>query len=789
MKLNVSMELMKAMDFARDEAMRTGSFSVGADHLMLGILREGTGPGCEALESLGVNLQEMKQFIDERIFTNEHVAYDQKENVTYSPQAHSVLSIAVLHGRRFARTQTTSLEVVMALCSAAGTVSRTFLQENGVNPERLGAFAATWYADHMEQPAFNEKAAAGPVPGAMPSPEDPAAPSVNNLEDFGYDMTAAAAEGKFKAARGRSTEIGRIMQILGRRDKNNPMLVGEPGSGKSAIVEHVALLLSKGEVPDSIKGKVLFSLDIASVVAGTKFRGEFEKRLKDIIREVKERGNIILFIDEFHTIVGAGETTGGGLDAASLLRPALSRGEIHCIGCITPDEYSKVIQKDKSMDRCFQKVEVAPTDASETLKILQLHKSTYEDHHNVRYSDEALSCCVKLADRYIQDRCFPDKAMDVMDEAGSMVRLRSRSRGPARVGAADVSRVISMMSGVPVERVAKKESQKLLKMEEKLSERIICQDEAVGTVARAIRRSRSGIKDPRRPIGTFMFLGPTGVGKTQLAKSLADYLFDSEDNMVRIDMSEYGDKINVSRLVGAPPGYVGYDQGGQLSEAVRRKPYCVVLLDEIEKAHPDVFNLLLQVLDDGRLTDSFGRSVNFRNTIIIMTSNVGSREMEQYGSGLGFSTGDDPTILEGKRKGVAVKAVKQTFPPEFLNRVDEQVFFHSLGKAELASIVDIELKGLRSRLAELGYRLDVSTAARKFIAEWGYDPAYGARPLKRAVRKWVEDPVSEYLTGHITAVKTAAVIKIDMNAEKDGTAVYSDILSSTRRTRSRTKGL
>ena len=569
-------------------------------------------------------------------------------------------------------------------------------------------------------------------------------PEKSVIEDFGFDLTKAAAEGKLDPVVGRETEIARVIEILGRRKKNNPMLIGEPGVGKSAIVEGIALRIAGGSISPALAKKRLISLDIASVVAGTKYRGDFEKRLKSIIKEASSNPDIILFIDEFHTIVGAGGAQ-GSLDAANILKPALARGELQCIGATTMDEFAKIVEKDGALDRRFQKIVVEPTDIQQSITILENLKPNYEDFHKVTYNDEAIEACVRLTDRYITDKSLPDKAIDALDEAGSMIRLNltKDKRTGNIVDAEDIATVVSKMTGIPVNKVAESEGNRIMKMKGRLQSRIIGQDDAIEKVVRAIQRNRAGLKDPNRPIGTFLFFGPTGVGKTQLAKCLAEYLFDSQENMVRIDMSEYMEKFTVSRLVGAPPGYVGYEEGGQLSERVRSKPYCVVLLDEIEKAHPDIFNILLQVLDEGRLTDSNGRVVSFRNTIVIMTSNVGSRELDEYGSGVGFATSGKS--VSKNRQSVLEKAIRKSFPPEFINRVDERIFFNALTKEDIEKIIDIELKDLRSRAEEAGYKLVVTPSAKRFIADAGFDPAFGARPLKRAVMKYVEDPVSEFI--------------------------------------------
>ncbi|MCQ2143343.1 MAG: ATP-dependent Clp protease ATP-binding subunit, partial [Bacteroidales bacterium] len=618
-----------------------------------------------------------------------------------------------------------------------------------------------------------------------PSPEEEApAPeekeNASPLAEFGYDMTAAAAEGRLDPVIGREEQIERVAQILGRRRKNSPLLVGEPGVGKSAIVEGIAINITSGKVPPALKGKKIISLDIASVVAGTRYRGDFEKRLKDIIKEASSRPEVILFIDEFHTIVGAGGSS-GSLDAANMLKPALARGEIQCIAATTLDEFTKIVEKDGALDRRFQKVMIEPADVAYSIRILTNLKEKYEEHHLVEYTPEAISACVRMSERYITDRCLPDKAIDVMDEAGSRVRIKGtvdkKLRGTHIVHEEDVAQIISQMTGIPAAKVAQGEGAKLLGMEEKLATRRIGQDEAISRVVRTIRRGRAGIKDPGRPIGSFIFFGPTGVGKTQLAKSIAEYLFDSEDNMVRIDMSEYNEKINISRLIGAPPGYVGFEEGGQLSEKVRRKPYCVVLLDEIEKAHPDVFNLLLQVLDEGRLTDSNGHVVNFRNTIVIMTSNVGSREVGDFGKGIGFtSTGESDSE---RKKSLMEKAVKKAFPPEFLNRIDEVVYFEQLSRESIEKIIDISLKGLTKRALDAGYRIRITEGAKKLVAEAGYDPGYGARPLGRAIQKYIEDPLSEFIIADSLAVSVSRdsgvrSLKVALSKDRTTTEVSAE---------------
>ncbi|MBE6250198.1 MAG: ATP-dependent Clp protease ATP-binding subunit [Bacteroidales bacterium] len=742
MEIRISDQLNSIINYSREEAMRTGSYGIAPDHLLLGILRHRENAAVDALLGVGTDLNELKQFIDSHIFTNEHIPYSEIENVSFSRGAQNVLSFTILEATKVRCKEAGPQHLLLAICRAAGSYGSSYLRDTGVDYGYIFRYLdRNSMLGREEQENQEEESSETPEIHIRTSEQKEQEPQVPALEEFGYDITKAAKEGKLDPLVGREDEIQRVIQILGRRRKNNPMLVGDPGVGKSAIIEGIALKIANDDIPPALAGKRLISLDLGSIVAGTKYRGDFEKRLKSIIKEVADSPDVILFIDEFHTIVGAGGAS-GSLDAANMLKPALARGDIQCIGATTMDEFRKIVEKDGALDRRFQKITVEHTDIAQTISILTRLKTNYEKHHNVRYTDEAIEACVRMSERYITDRCLPDKAIDAMDEAGSMVRLKNPQK-TGRVSAEDVAAVISKMTGIPSGKVAEGEGGKLLKMKQKLQARIVGQDEAIDKVVRAIQRNRAGIKDPGKPIGSFIFFGPTGVGKTQLAKSLAEYLFDSEDNMIRLDMSEYMEKFNVSRLIGAPPGYVGHEEGGQLSERVRRKPYCVVLLDEIEKAHPDVFNLLLQVMDEGRLTDSTGRTVSFRNTIVIMTSNVGSRELDEYGSGVGFTTaGKD---VGSNRRNVLEKAVRKAFPPEFINRVDEQVFFSSLTRENIEKIIDIELKELKSRVSEAGFALNISAAAKKFIADAGFDPKFGARPLKRAVQKYIEDPVSEQI--------------------------------------------
>ena len=776
MDIRVSGHLNEIVTYAREEALRTGSYGIGPDHLFLGIIRHAENDASTALSALEVDLQQFKSFIDSRIFTNEKIPYSQLEQITFSRAAQNVLSLTVLEAGRLRSAEAGAMHLLLALCRTSGSYGQAFLRNVGVDYSRI----LSWMNENgmitRQEPSEGKEVSYNSEEEAASDQEKAAAEkdSSADLEEFGYDLTRAAREGKLDPVVGREQEISRVIEILGRRKKNNPMLIGAPGVGKSAIVEGIALRIASGEISPSLAKKRIISLDIASVVAGTKYRGDFEKRVKTIIATAAADPDLVLFIDEFHTIVGAGGAQ-GSLDAANMLKPALARGEIQCIGATTMDEFAKIVEKDGALDRRFQKIVVEAPDVQQSIAILDKLRPNYEQFHGVTYIPEAIKACAVLTDRYISDKSLPDKAIDAMDEAGSMVRLKSaRGKRGTEVTREDIATVVSKMTGIPVNKVAESEAARLMKMEDRLKSRIIGQDAAVDTIVGAIRRNRAGLKDPNRPIGSFLFFGPTGVGKTQLAKCLAELLFDSEENIVRIDMSEYMEKFAVSRLIGAPPGYVGYEEGGQLSEKVRRKPYCVVLLDEIEKAHPDIFNILLQVLDDGRLTDSEGRTVNFKNTIVIMTSNVGSRDLEAYGQGIGFATSGRDVSRD--RASVLEKAMKKAFPPEFLGRVDEKVYFNSLTKEDTEKIVDLELKGLKKRVQEAGYKLNVTPAARRFVAEAGYDPAFGARPLKRAVTRHIEDPVSEFIIADRMLLRTPETdglltIRVSLSKDKSSTVV------------------
>lgn len=769
MEIKLSDELAIIIEYARQEALRTGSYGIAPDHLYLGIIRHTDNNACDILKGLDTDLDEFKDFIDSKIFTNETIPYEDEDNIRLSREAQNVLSLSVLEATRFRSPLADSQHLLLALCRTLSGYGTAYLRDTGIDYGRVILFIKNNGMTTSPNASGN---ASGSISGdgeqngnPAEGPQEGKQEQGTSIEDFGYDLTRAAIEGRLDPVVGREDEMERVIEILGRRKKNNPMLVGEPGVGKSAIVEGIALRIAEGSVPRQMLGKRIISLDIASVVAGTKYRGDFEKRLKGIIKNISDNPDIILFIDEFHTIVGAGGAS-GSLDAANMLKPALARGEIQCIGATTAEEFRKIVEKDGALDRRFQKITVDASDFAHSLGILKKIRGQYEEHHQVRYTDDALEACVRLSERYVTDRCLPDKAIDAMDEAGSMVHLGyfGHRRTSDEVTPEDIAAVISRMTGIPAGKVAESESSRLLRMKEKLSGKVIGQEEAIDTVVRAVHRNRAGIKDAGRPIGTFIFFGPTGVGKTLLAKEIAEYLFDSPDSLIRLDMSEYMEKFTVSRLIGAPPGYVGFDEGGQLSERVRRKPYSVVLLDEIEKAHPDIFNLLLQVLDEGRLTDSTGRTVSFRNTILIMTSNVGSREIEEYGNGVGFTTGGKD--LSVNRKMILEKAVKKVFPPEFINRIDAQVFFRQLERKDLEAITDVELKAVKERVKAAGFKLTVTPSAKSFIAKEGYDPQFGVRPLKRAMQKYVEDPVSEFIIGYRLAEKASGRMAAKTGKEK-----------------------
>lgn len=819
MHLQLTNELNDILTYAKEEAMRLGNMIVSTDHLVLGILRHGENITVETLAAMGANTAELKAHLEEALKATEPVPFEKENMVSLSKASENALKIMFLEARSLHTIKPDSSHLMLAILRAQDGWTAKYLEQMEITYSRFRGMFADEEEEQKEQQEEEQNIPHDETPDgdmleAPGKKEDgqqkkqgqtvmigikkPAAAKTPVLDSFGYDLTKAAMEDKLDPVVGREKEIERLAQILGRRKKNNPVLIGEPGVGKSAIAEGLAIRIAQKNVSRVLLDKRVVSLDIGSIVAGTKYRGQFEERMKAILNELGKNPNIILFIDEMHTLVGAGGAA-GSLDAANMLKPALARGEIQCIGATTLDEFRQFIEKDGALERRFQKVIVEATNFDQTLDILQNIKGRYQKHHNVVYSDEAIKACISLSQRYITDRCLPDKAIDIMDEAGSRVHLknikvskkiqvlekaieivvtekqeavaasdfekaaiyrdiekmkraeleaerekwqRKQNASPAKVTAEDVAFVLSMATNIPVSKIAQSEGNKLASMGATLKEKIIGQDEAVNTVTRAIQRNRAGLKDPNKPIGTFLFLGPTGVGKTQLAKVLAQYMFDSPDSIIRIDMSEYMEKHAVSRLIGAPPGYVGYNEGGQLSERVRRKPYSVVLLDEIEKAHPDIFNLLLQVLDEGRLTDSNGRHIDFRNTVLILTSNIGTKELKDFGNGLGFSNVSKRDTVANSRM-IIEKAIKKAFTPEFLNRLDEQILFNPLTRGDIEKIIEIELKDLYERVHQAGFNLKLSKKMKKFVADAGFDPQYGARPLKRAIQRYIEDPLAE----------------------------------------------
>lgn len=824
-----SKKIKDILSFSREEAVRLGNEYIGTEHLFLGILREGQGVAIDLLHNLNIDILEAKRAIEIQIKKDHPLESSRSLELQLLKPAERVLKLIYLEARAFKDTEINTGHLLLAILKDQNSLATIFLEEHGISYDLVKKNLET--GNPISRADFPEdEDTAGPFGGASSGGsgkqqgKTPGAKSGSDtpvLDNFGIDITKAAEENNLDPIVGRDIEIERLAQILSRRKKNNPVLIGEPGVGKSAIVEGLALRIIKRKVARVLFDKRVITLDLASIVAGTKYRGQFEERMKAILNELSKTTNIILFIDEIHTIVGAGGAT-GSLDAANMLKPALARGEIQCIGATTLDEYRQYIEKDGALERRFQKIMVEPTSAEETIEILNNIKPKYEDHHNVSYTDDAIDACVHLTQRYISERHLPDKAIDALDEAGSRVHIsnihvpekieeiekeiestrkqkikavkaqnfelaanfrdtekklltqlelekqkweKELSQHRETVDADKVAEVVAMMTGVPVQRIAQAEGSRLLKMKDEIKEKVIGQDDAIVKITKAIQRNRAGLKDPNKPIGSFIFLGPTGVGKTQLAKVLAEYLFDSKDALIRVDMSEYMEKFSVSRLVGAPPGYVGYEEGGQLTEKVRRKPYSVILLDEIEKAHPDIFHILLQVLDDGQLTDGLGRRVDFKNTIIIMTSNIGSRQLKDFGRGIGFKKSDMVQSDDEHAKGVIQKALKNAFAPEFLNRVDDVVIFNSLKREHIHEIIDIELAGLYNRVEGLGYTLKITPAAKDFIAGKGYDVQFGARPLKRAIQKYLEDKMAEVII--LSEISEGDLINVGFSKSKD----------------------
>ena len=809
MDARFSQRIKDVLSYSKEESVRLGNAHISTEHLFLGILRDGEGLAIDILILMGAELYDLRRSIEELIRPESAIKISDTDNIPLLKSAEKVLKLVYLEAKSLHDDTIDTGHLLLAIMKDENSIATQVLKEHNIDYDSVrlelestkkGIPRSEFPGDEDDEeegkgPYEGSKGAGGVQQTSKSSSETPV------LDNFGIDLTKAAEEDRLDPIVGREREIERLAQILSRRKKNNPILIGEPGVGKSAIAEGLASRIIQRKVSRVLFGKRVVTLDLASIVAGTKYRGQFEERMKAILNELSKTNSIILFIDEIHTIVGAGGAT-GSLDAANMLKPALARGDIQCIGATTLDEYRQHIEKDGALERRFQKVMIEPTDAEETIEILDNIKERYEDHHNVTYTDDAIKACVFLTQRYISDRHLPDKAIDALDESGSRVHIsnivvperilkleedieetkrekikavknqnferaasfrdrekeyldlldqekskweKELSANREMVDEEKVAEVVAMMTGVPVQRIAQAEGARLLKMGDEMRNSVIGQDEAIGKVVKSIQRNRAGLKDPNKPIGTFIFLGPTGVGKTQLAKVLAQYLFDSADNLIRVDMSEYMEKFSISRLVGAPPGYIGYEEGGQLTEKVRRKPYAVVLLDEIEKAHPDVYHILLQVMDEGQLTDSLGRRVDFRNTIVIMTSNIGTRQLKDFGQGVGFNTMTKKESSNDYAKSVIQKALKNAFAPEFLNRIDDVVLFNALTRDDLHKIIDIELKGLYARVNGLGYQIKLNPAAKDFIVEKGYDIQYGARPLKRAIQKYLEDPMAEVL--------------------------------------------
>jgi len=831
---NFSQKVRDVITFSKEEALRLGHEFIGTEHLLLGLIRKGEGKAIEILTVFDVDFILLRKKLEQLNPVNPTFTQDtNKPNLQLTRQAEKALKTTFLEAKLYQSDAINTAHLLLCILRNENDPTTKLIHKYHINYEETKALYKQLHVDDADQDLPLNPIAETPsedeFASEKPNPFEPAQKGKNIkksktpvLDNFGRDLTALAVNGKLDPVVGRQKEIERVSQILSRRKKNNPMLIGEPGVGKSAIAEGLALRIVERKVSRILFDKRLVSLDLASLVAGTKYRGQFEERMKALMNELEKNEDIILFIDEIHTIVGAGGVT-GSLDASNMLKPALARGEIQCIGATTLDEFRTNIEKDGALERRFQKVIVEPTSVEETIQILQNIKNKYEEHHHVNYTDAALEACVKLTNRYMTDRYLPDKAIDALDEAGSRIhitnivvpqqvleleaqlevikdhktkavngqkyeeaaKLRDDEKNiEAALNSAqkqwedasklnrevvtedNVAEVVSMMTGIPVNRVAEAETNRLHELPKLIKGKIIGQDEAVTKVVKAIQRNRVGLKDPNKPIGSFIFLGQTGVGKTQLAKVLARELFDSDDSLIRIDMSEYMEKFAISRLIGAPPGYVGYEEGGQLTEKVRRKPYAVILLDEIEKAHPDVFNMLLQILDDGHITDSLGRKIDFRNTIIIMTSNIGSRQLKDFGGGVGFGTSSKTAQADAHAKSVIEGALKKSFAPEFLNRIDDVLVFNALEKADIHAIIDIELSKLLNRISDLGYTLNLSEKAKDYIAEKGFDKKYGARPLKRAIQKYIEDALSEEIVNSKLSEGDTITMELDEKEDK-----------------------
>ena len=848
---NFSSRVKDVITFSKEEALRLGHDFIGTEHLMLGILRDGEGKAIEILNSLSVDIVYLRKKVEILSPPNSDSSFttNSKKNLHLTRQAERALKTTFLEAKLFQNSVINTAHLILCILRNENDPTAKLLNKLNVNYENVKDFYKDMIEDGDNDIDYSESATSSTFSdedsfdeniGNDKSAEKIKVKSVKKtktpvLDNFGKDLTSMAENGDLDPIVGRNEEIQRVSQILSRRKKNNPLLIGEPGVGKSAIAEGLALRITQKKVSRVLYNKRIISLDLASLVAGTKYRGQFEERMKAVMNELEKNRDIILFIDEIHTIVGAGGAT-GSLDASNMFKPALARGEVQCIGATTLDEYRTSIEKDGALERRFQKIIIEPTSEEETVEILNNIKIKYEEHHNVEYTDEAILACVKLTSRYMTDRFLPDKAIDALDEAGSRVHLNNivvpnhitdlekeledirltknsavkkqkyeeaaKLRDDEKllennlltaqkswekecennkeiVNEEHIADVVSMMTGIPLNRVKQSESKKLSILPQIIMNKVIGQDDAVLKVVKSIQRNRAGLKDPNKPIGSFIFLGQTGVGKTQLAKVLAKELFDSEDALIRVDMSEYMEKFAISRLIGAPPGYVGYEEGGQLTEKIRRKPYSVVLLDEIEKAHQDVFNMLLQVLDDGFLTDSLGRKIDFTNTIIIMTSNVGARKLKDFGNGVGFGTSAKINQEGNNSKSVIINALKKAFAPEFLNRIDDVIIFNNLQLNHINKIIDIELEKLFLRTNELGYEIKLSKKAKDFIAEKGFDKQYGARPLKRAIQKYLEDELAEEIMK--SKVQTGDIIKVDLN--KDKTKLILKTLSKKKTTK------
>ena len=826
---NFSAQVKEIISFSREEALRLGNDFIGTEHLLLGLIREGENTAIKVLKQLNVDLYELRKEVELAVKDKTGKNIANINSLPLTKQAEKVIRVTVLEAKALKSPLVETEHLMLSILKNKENIATQILSQFDIDYDifrnEIGVVRSneprSEYTEENDDD-FDEEKKGGFSSQQRSKQQGNVKSKTPVLDNFGRDITKLAESGSLDPIVGREEEIERVSQILSRRKKNNPILIGEPGVGKTAIVEGLALRIVQRKVSRVLFDKRVISLDLAALVAGTKYRGQFEERMKAIMNELEKNRDVILFIDEIHTIVGAGGAS-GSLDASNIFKPALARGELQCIGASTLDEYRQYIEKDGALDRRFQKVMIEPPSVDETIQILENIKSKYEDYHNVLYSNDAIEACVKLSDRYMTDRLLPDKAIDVLDEVGARVHLKNinvpqniielekqiedikqeknkvvksqrfeeaaalrdtekrlgeeleKAKGSWEeeskhkrypIDEEAIAEVVSMMTGIPVKRMVQAETEKLRKMADDMKQMVVGQDDAISKVVKAIQRNRVGLKDPKKPIGTFIFLGPTGVGKTELARALSRYMFDSEDSLIRIDMSEYMEKFTVTRLIGAPPGYVGYEEGGQLTEKVRRKPYCVILLDEIEKAHPDIYNILLQVLDDGILTDGLGRKIDFKNTLIIMTSNIGVRQLKEFGDGVGFATANRIQNQDENNKVVIEKALKRTFSPEFLNRIDDVVIFNSLSRENIFEIIDILMKGVLKRLNILGFSLELSPEAKDFIAEKGYDSQFGARPLHRAIQKYLEDPLAEEILSMHLKQGDVLIAQLDKDQNK-----------------------